>query len=312
MMKTSLDHLPQSKQQELAWVVDVLHAEFEDALKLGTSDLKKKGRIVNIILFGSHARGDWVKEPHTVKGYVSDYDLLVIVNNQKLTDYAKLWARADDVFIRDRTRAYNESKVAKPLVNFIVHSRHEVHNALKEGQYFFSDIRRDGIVLYALDDTPLPEATPLDAKKHLEVSKQYFEERFPAATNSLVLHSTAIEKKMWKEAAFLLHQAVEHAYSALLLTTTHYDPHSHNLTFLRSQAEGQDNRLIKSWPRDQHRYAAWFNTLNEAYVKARYSPHYNITEEALTWLGERTEKLHGLVEQVCTEHLAGLKGDAKN
>ena len=53
-MKTSLDHLPQGKQRELERVVEVLHEEFEDALKEGTADFKKRGRILKIILFGSY------------------------------------------------------------------------------------------------------------------------------------------------------------------------------------------------------------------------------------------------------------------
>lgn len=49
----------------------------------------------------------------------------------------------------------------------------------------------------------------------------------------------------------------------------------------------QDRRLAEAFPRNQHKERAWFNTLNEAYVKARYSKHYEISEEALSWLGER-------------------------
>ncbi|HSM40464.1 MAG TPA: HEPN domain-containing protein, partial [Afifellaceae bacterium] len=99
----------------------------------------------------------------------------------------------------------------------------------------------------------------------------------------------------------------EHAYTALLLTLTNYSPPSHNLVFLRSLAEDQDRRLVDAWPRGERPYTAWFNTLNEAYVKARYSKHYRISEEALTWLGARTAELHGLVETVCREHLAKQK-----
>jgi hypothetical protein len=42
-------------------------------------------------------------------------------------------------------------------------------------------------------------------------------------------------------------------------------------------------------------------------VKARYSKHYEISEEALTWLGERTTVLLELVKAVCSEHLEKLK-----
>ncbi|WP_438270210.1 HEPN domain-containing protein [Rhizobium mongolense] len=108
-------------------------------------------------------------------------------------------------------------------------------------------------------------------------------------------------------ATFMLHQAVETAYSCLLLTLTNYSPPSHNLKFLRGLAEDQDRRLIDAWPRDQHRYTAWYNILNEAYVKARYSKHFAVTEEALAWLLERTEHLHRLVEAICKERLAELE-----
>ncbi len=108
-------------------------------------------------------------------------------------------------------------------------------------------------------------------------------------------------------AAFSLHQANEHAYSALLLTLTNYSPPSHNLKFLRGLTEDQDRRLIEAWPREQHRFTAWYNILNEAYVKARYSKHFEITEEALSWLLERTDHLLRLVEMICTERLGQLK-----
>ena len=91
MMKSSIDHLPERKQRELARIVAILLEELQDALNDATAEFKKKGRILKIILFGSYARGDWVDEPHTMKGYRSDYDLLIIVNNRKLTDFASYW-----------------------------------------------------------------------------------------------------------------------------------------------------------------------------------------------------------------------------
>lgn len=42
-------------------------------------------------------------------------------------------------------------------------------------------------------------------------------------------------------------------------------------------------------------------------VKARYSTHYVISEEALIWLGERTAELHKCVEQISHEHLARMR-----
>jgi predicted transcriptional regulator len=47
--------------------------------------------------------------------------------------------------------------------------------------------------------------------------------------------------------------------------------------------------------------------LNEAYVKARYSKHYEISEEALAWLGEQAGTLQTLAEQICLERLARIR-----
>jgi hypothetical protein len=42
-------------------------------------------------------------------------------------------------------------------------------------------------------------------------------------------------------------------------------------------------------------------------VKARYSPHFGISEEALMWLGERTGELQQLVKTISEEHLDKLR-----
>jgi hypothetical protein len=49
--------------------------------------------------------------------------------------------------------------------------------------------------------------------------------------------------------------------------------------------------------------------LNEAYVKARYSKHYEISEEALGWLAEQTALLLRLVKTVCKGHLEILRNN---
>lgn len=143
-MRTGLDHLPPAKQRELERVVRVLFEEFGRATAIATSDWKKGARILKVILYGSYARGGWVDEPHTAKGYRSDYDLLVIVNHEKLTDRVEFWSGAEDRLARELTIT---GELRTP-VNLIVHTLGEVSAGLAEGRYFFTDIARDGIALY--------------------------------------------------------------------------------------------------------------------------------------------------------------------
>jgi hypothetical protein len=61
LMKSSTDHIPPRKQRELSRILEILHEEilheeFEDALKQGTANFKKRGRILKIVLFGSYDR----------------------------------------------------------------------------------------------------------------------------------------------------------------------------------------------------------------------------------------------------------------
>jgi predicted nucleotidyltransferase len=151
MMRTALDHLPGAKQRELAHVVRVLFEEFQTATALGTQPWKKRARILKVILYGSYARGDWVDDP--VGGYKSDYDILVVVNDAKLTDPVELWAVADDRLTRDATI----SGALSAPVNFIVHDLADLNGQLSHGRPFFVDIARQGIALYEAEGFELAE-----------------------------------------------------------------------------------------------------------------------------------------------------------
>jgi len=307
-MRSGIDHLPSQKQRELERVVEIIFEEFEDALALATQNWKRKGRISKIILYGSYARGGWVDEPHTAKGYQSDYDLLIIVNDKRLTDRVEYWSRLDDRLIRELMM----TKSVRTPVNFIVHSTDEVNGGLAEGRYFFMDIARDGIALYQAVDDDLPEPQPKTPHAALEMAQEYFDEWLPSGSEFFETAQFAISRGWSKKAAFLLHQATESYYHCALLVCTFYTPHIHNLAFLRTQAERVDPRLHEAWPQETKADRARFEKLKDAYVKARYSKHYRITEEELAWLGERVSVLAGIVETVCRERIAQLADTARS
>jgi uncharacterized protein len=307
-MKTSLDHLPAAKQRELERVVQLVFEEFEDALALSQHEWKKAGRIHKIILYGSYARGNWIDEPHTAKGYKSDYDLLIIVNDRRLTDRVRYWGRLDERL----TREYGISGTLKTPVNFIVHTLQEVNDGLAQGRFFFIDVARDGIALYEADDVELPEPKPRTPHQALEMAREYFEEWFPSAKALQEGTEFYIGRDRFKEAAFSLHQSTERFYHCVLLVCTFYTPHVHHLGFLRAQAERIDERLLSVWPAEARKQRALFEKLKEAYVKARYSRHYRVTADELAWLGERVDALAAIVEAICSERIAQLEATARD
>ena len=300
-MKTDLDHLPETKKRELARIVEILFAEFEAAIAGGTMPYKRKGAILKIILFGSYARGDWVADP--IGGYISDYDLLVVVNDDKLTDITDYWSKAEDHLLRE----YGISHRLTAPASFIVHSLNDVNQQLRVGRYFFTDIVRDGIVLYELEGHTFAQPETLAPAEALKEAQGYFDEWFESAGRFLQYGRDGIERGWSKEAAFNLHQATERLYHCVLLVVTLYSPKSHKLNFLRSQAEQLDPRLAEAWPRATKFEQRCFELLRRAYVDARYSPHYKISAEDLAWLGERVTVLQELVKTVCEERLLMLR-----
>jgi HEPN domain-containing protein len=138
------------------------------------------------------------------------------------------------------------------------------------------------------------------------MAREYFDEWYPSAGEFFDDFRSNLDRGRYKKAAFELHQATERLYHCILLVTTFYTPHVHNLGFLRTQAERLDERLRDVWPINLRVDRARFEKLKEAYVKARYSKHYRISEEELTWLGARVEQLGQVVLTICQDRLAAL------
>jgi len=295
-MRTDLD-LPPAKQRELALVVRTLFEEFESVLARATQGWKKRGRILKVVLYGSYARGGWVNDP--VGGYRSDYDILVVVSDERLTDIVDFWSVADDRLMR-------ETSITKTLsapVNFIVHSLADVNGQLERGRPFFVDIVEHGVALYEAEGFSFSSPRRLPDEEARAEATLHFNEWYPSAGQFLIHGRDAAGRGWSNKAAFELHQAAERFYHCVLLVFNLYSPKSHKLNFLRSQAEQIAPELIEAWPREGKFERRGFELLRQAYVNARYSPHYKISDEELTWLTERVAVLQHLVERVCRDRL---------
>ena len=304
-MRTDVDHLPMRQRAELERVRRYLMDEFEEVISRATAPERKNGKILKIILFGSYARGDWVDDRRS--GYQSDFDLLVVVDHEALTDISHYWYVAEDKILRDR-------QIGR-LVNIIVHSLDEVNQALKRGEYFWTDIARDGIMLYELPCHPLATPMPLTAADAYEMARRYFDEWLPkldrAIETAAEQTAKAEQDQGWlNEAAFNLHLATERAYNCFLLVRALYFPKSHNIKFLRSLAEASEPRLIEAWPRDSRLDRRRFQLIKRAYVEARYSPEYQIGMDDLAAALGFVRRLRDLVEEVSLKCLTERRAAA--
>ncbi|MEM9417271.1 MAG: HEPN domain-containing protein [Bacteroidota bacterium] len=287
VLKTSLAHLPPSKQQELAIIQEIIRKHVPAQM---------------IILFGSYARGDYVEKDYTIKdgttyGYVSDFDILVVTKR-----------RIDP--LKQRWRAIEQTIAQKPLLTPITLINHDFFffNAMvKHRHYFFADIIKEGIMLYDSGKYQLAVPTKLPNKKRLKKAKKYFEYWMDKGDDCKIGFDLFLDRQMYAKAAFELHQAVENYYAAFSLVMTDYKPKTHDLEALRKRSIMINEALKDIFPLDTKEKERRFTLLRKAYVEARYNATYKITEKELQYLSERTMVLQELTDQLCQEEIAKLQ-----
>ncbi|WP_240047612.1 HEPN domain-containing protein [Sphingomonas panacisoli] len=166
--------------------------------------------------------------------------------------------------------------------------------------------------MYELPGSALATPQALTSADAYEMASRYFSGKLAdldrwIKTAEIQLELSSDDQGFRKLAAFNLHQATETAYACYLLTRTLYFPRSHNIKFLRSISEDKNGRLISAWQRSNREERRRFELLKRAYVEARYSDQYEISESDLSWLADSVLRLRDAVEAICRERLSELR-----
>ena len=255
-------------------------------------------KIAMIILYGSFARGDWVRD--LPNGYHSDTDILIILKKGKYKGHVALNLK-DKIYTRLRTKGVIKEQIIPydSRVSIILESIEEINRQLEKGRYFYTDIKKEGILFYDSGEYVLSEAKDLPWSEMKEIARDYFEEWFTNGKHLLKASQNALEEKVFKISAFLLHQATESFYNTILLVFSNYKPKLHDLEELGGMAKNYDNELLQIFPIATPEQKECFELLKKAYVDARYDKNYKISREQLLYLIGRIEKLKEITERIC-------------
>lgn len=285
MMKTDLSYLPNNKQAELSQIVALI---------------KTLTDIDMLLLFGSYARNDWVEEKYdaTHYRYQSDIDILVIITSKSLSAQAKLE--------RDIDHQLEHEPTIKTPVSVIVHDINFINRRLQKSQYFFTDIKQEGRLLFDSGVHQLDASKKLsrgERKKLAIADHQYY---FTEAADFQEGVMFYLGRNKLRKAAFLLHQTAERLYAGILLVFTRYKPNTHDLRVLRKLTKSTHNGFITVFPLENERDRWLFKLLYKAYVDARYKPSYQITREELLHLIEKVAHLRSVGETLCQEKITSF------
>ena len=289
-MKKSLSHLPKLKQNELKVITSVILECFHDTQM--------------IILFGSYARGSWVEDKYAEDGvtheYCSDFDILVVLgssNNFVFKGFSK----------RIRRKLKRSGAELSTRVNAIGHTIDEVNKAISDGNYFFCDIKKEGILLYNSGNYKLAKPKKLNLAARLGKAKSHFQCWFKSAEEFIAGYSDSFTRENFKLSAFLLHQATERLYHTILLVFTDYKPRLHDLEELAVKTSRIDSRINSIFPRKTERDQYLFYLLKKSYTEARYNMHFKISREELEILAKRVKKLQFLTKRICLNKIKSME-----
>jgi HEPN domain-containing protein/predicted nucleotidyltransferase len=283
-MKTTITHIPPQQRSEVLEAVDIIKEVVDPEM---------------IILFGSYARGKFVFDKYrdkngTVHEYVSDIDILVITQGNTKAEYDI------DNEVNQKTDHF------KPAVSLQITEIDYINQGLEVGQFFYSDIIKEGILLYDKGTVTLAEKKELSKEEEKQLAQQYYDQWFPRAAGFFRSAKFNLSHAEFKIAAFELHQAAESLYYSILLVFTGYKAKVHNLYKLRKQAHPYSQELFDFFPLEKDKdERTLFELLKRGYIEARYGD-YEITTEQLEAIVERVEKMQVLVERICQEKLASI------
>jgi len=288
-MRKSLAHLPEDKQDEVELIGMKIRSLCED--------------VQMVILFGSYARGDWKDGPHEQgRGRLiihkrSDYDILVLVANEYTARDISLWDK-----IKEKLAESNLST----HVRIIARDIDFVNFKLAQGQYFFTEICEQGIIVYDSGRFKLNKKKELDPAEAKRIAQANFDEPFTTAKDFYRHCEYALKDKKYKIGAFQLNQAAEFSYKTVLLVFGSECPQEHHLDILGDLAADYCPELKGILPRKTESQKELFELLDYAYIGARYDRHYKITKQQLEQLAPCVKKLHEVTERICKEKTEGF------
>jgi len=291
-MKTSLPTQSEHVAQQLAAITDVIR-------ELVGNDL------VMLILFGSYARGtsvnDHYVEDNTLYSYESDFDLLVVTEDRASATVEGEFRLCDAIGRRLRRQGLD-----RPSSTVIVEDIEHLNNDLQRGNYFFTDIKNEGVLLFDSGRHTLAEARPLPPAEYQKYAREDFEHWYPSACEFVDNFQFNLDQGRFNNAAFQLHQATERFYHAIILTFTRYKPKMHDIEKLDRQASNLHPDYFTVFPRATEQQKHCFDLLQQAYIDARYKRDYVNTKDELEYLASRVRKLQELAKRICEEKIAGM------
>ncbi|TDQ07691.1 HEPN domain-containing protein [Pedobacter metabolipauper] len=195
----------------------------------------------------------------------------------------------------------------------ITHRMDEINLAIKKGSTFFSTLHKKGTILFDAKKEPfvIPATMPIITSEALKREKFWFH-WFNLSDEFLMgAHFYASERKNGL-AIFMIHQTLCHCYSGMLRVLTGYHAGSNGLRRLSKITENilpESNFILA---RNTPAESRLTNLLMGGFDDSRYLNKVNATNDDVTELITRAEKVLEFSDTVCLSHIQKIKDSENN
>ena len=289
-MKRSIKHLPKRTQEELNTLLELVKQHISWCSM--------------VVLYGSYARGGYVLWDEKIEfgvhtSYQSDYDIMLVVSKSSIKSVEdKLRTKVTPKY----HKAFAHRRHASP--QFIVEYVDMLNKELGRSQYFFTDIVKEGIMMYNTKEFKLAKPRELSFKEIKKIAVGEFDAHYPFGNDYLNHGYYDYNTERYVTGSFELHQSCERYYNAISLVFTNYRSKNHKLNELAARVKEYSRELAIVFPLNTDFEKRCYNLLCRAYIEARYNKDFVVAKEELAYMLERTEILKDITLRICTEKIA--------
>jgi len=286
-MKKSILHLPNYAQKDLLFLIGEIN--------------KRLPQAEMIILYGGYATGKYIgynehEESGLPVSFITDYDILVVTSGISDKKASNILDNINDLYCK-----YPDYQTPVQFINDDIKT---LNRQLEEGRYFYTQLKKEGIVLYDSGKFKTARMRKLNFKEIQQEAQKYFDEKFHKAELFLDHAIFDYKKQEYIMTSFDLNQATENLYYSIRLTFTLKNNKQHNLTKLSASVKRHSEELINIFPYDTIEDKRLFLLLKDAYVESRYNPDFLVTKDDIDALLPQVKRLRDITKRICEQRIS--------
>lgn len=267
-----------------------LSSEYLSDLENIVRKIVETGKAEIVILFGHFALASQQKAGNL------PYEILVITDHHETREELSL----------ELGGAFKDHN---PRVSGVIETITFVNINLEQGLFYFSDILREGIIIYDSGEFALSKTIQIAPSKRRKLAEADYKEWISKAKQSWDHFIESEASTKIQSAAFFLNQVVEYCYTTIEMVFSHNHYEEHNIKAQRDRIRAFNKRIHEAFPLVTNEERSLFEELSKAYVSGRYisAEDFQISKDALNYWAGEAKKLLIITTEVCLEKIQRLK-----